>query len=135
MKTEVAKKVYIESKKPIATLILALITAYSLTVTVFITYSLLIRYSKISENSISLVVTAVTLISVMIAGFDTARGVKRNGWIWGMFAGFIYSLILVIIGVIVSKGFEFDLNTLFLLILSIAGGGLGGIIGVNFAQK
>jgi putative membrane protein (TIGR04086 family) len=78
-----------------------------------------------------LVVTVTCLIAVIVAGFDAAKGAESRGWLWGITAGFVYAVILAVIGVWLNKGFVVDSRTVTLGILSLAGGGFGGVFGIN----
>ncbi len=108
-----------------------ILAAYGITAVVLIAYALLITYASFTGQNLPLVVTITSLISVIVAGFDAAKGAPSKGWLWGIVAGLIYALILVSIGVWVNKGFAMDSRTITLMVLSVAGGGLGGVIGIN----
>jgi len=108
--------------------------AYAITAIAFLAYALLITYTNMSEHNLPAVVAITTLLSVMVAGFDAARGAVRRGWLWGMGAGLAYVLILTIIMVTVLPAFAADGRTLLTIVLGIAGGGLGGIFGINLKK-
>jgi putative membrane protein (TIGR04086 family) len=127
MKTEVAK----ESSRLIA-LLSGVLIAYAITCIIFLGYSMLITYTSMSGENIQLVAAAATLISVIVAGFDSARGADTKGWFWGIMAGFVYAIIFLIIMTVVTKGFALDSRTIILIVLALAGGGLGGVVGINF---
>jgi len=112
-----------------------LAVAYAITCIVFIAYAILITYTNTSMDSLPLVVTVTSVISSIVAGYDAAKAALRRGWLWGLFAGFLYALVLVIIGYWVGQGFSFDLRTTTTLLLAVAGGGLGGVIGINFSKR
>lgn len=107
---------------------------YAITCLVFITYAVLLTYTSITEENISLVVTITSIVSVLVAGFDAARGATSKGWLWGIIAGFIYAVILVVIMTWVQGRLILDSRTISVLILSLAGGGLGGVIGINLKK-
>ncbi|GHU52809.1 membrane protein [Clostridia bacterium] len=105
--------------------------AYALSCTIFIGYALLLTYSKVTSESMHLVVSITGILSVFIAGYDAARGAKNRGWLWGLIAGALYAFILSIIGMWATNGNFLDARTATLFVLCIAGGGLGGVIGIN----
>ncbi len=123
-----------EKNSQIASLVNGVMIAYAITCLVFITYALLITYSSFTGENVSIVVTVTSLISVIVAGYDAAKGAKSHGWLWGMCAGLVYALILAFIGAWLNRGFVFDGRTFILIILSIAGGGLGGVVGINLKK-
>ena len=133
---EHSKKVVVtEEKSRFFNLFSGVMIAYAITCVIFIGYALLLTYTSITEKDIGLVVTITTIISALVAGFDAAKGAKEKGWFWGIIAGLLYAIILLAIGAWVSKGFLFDARSVSLLILSLAGGGLGGVLGINLKSK
>ncbi len=108
--------------------------AYAITCIVFIAYALLLTYSNISEKYIPVVVIVTCIISVMVAGFDAAKSAESKGWLWGIIAGLIYVSILILIGLWVKKDIAFEAKAVTLLIISLAGGGLGGMFGINLKK-
>ncbi|MCL2356271.1 MAG: TIGR04086 family membrane protein [Defluviitaleaceae bacterium] len=122
------------SKNQIKHLTLGVLIAYAVTAIVFLGYAILITYTNVSERSIPLVVAITTVLSVMIAGFDAARGAENRGWLWGMVAGLVYVLILAGIMLVFLPGFPVDMRTIIICVLGIAGGGLGGVFGINLKR-
>ncbi len=132
---ELSKKLVTDEKdNRITKLIMGVLVGYAITCIIFLGYSMLITYTSLTEDKIPLVVAATSLISVIVAGFDAAKGAENKGWFWGIMAGLIYAIILVMIMSLVLKGFYFDTRTATIIVLSIAGGGLGGVVGINFKK-
>ena len=130
-----AKTVVTEEKKPqIIRLLSGVMIAYAITCIAFIGYAILLTYSSVTEQNISLVVTVVSIISVIVAGFDAAKGAENRGWMWGIGAGILYAVILLMIGAWVNRGFLSDTRSLTLMIICIAGGGFGGVLGINLKK-
>jgi len=123
-----------ESKSQIKQLAFGVMWGYAITCIVFLAYAMLITYTQMSERNLPMVIAVTTLLSVMVAGFDAAKGAAQRGWLWGMGAGFIYVAVLGIIMVILLPGFFVDGRTVTVTVLSIAGGGLGGILGINLRR-
>ncbi len=105
--------------------------AYAVTLIVFIIYSIILTYTDTTEENLSTVIMITVVVSVLISGFDTARGVKNKGLIWGLVAGFTYSAIMIIVGFCIVPDYKLSVNSLINLVLGLAGGGFGGIIGIN----
>lgn len=120
-----------EKGSRLSALVSGVLVAYAITSIVLIGYAVLITYASFTGQNLPLVVTVTSLFSVIVAGFDAAKGAENKGWFWGIVAGFIYAVILAAIGVWVNKGFTVDSRTVTLLVLSVAGGGLGGVAGIN----
>ena len=123
-----------ENKSQIKQLAFGVMIGYAITCIIFLAYTMLITYTQMSERNLPMVIAVTTLLSVMIAGFDAAKGATSRGWLWGMAAGFIYVVSLVIIMVVLVPGFFADTRTITVAVLSIAGGGLGGILGINIRK-
>ena len=122
------------SGKQFKHLAIGVLMAFAITCIVFLAYAMLITYTDMSERNLPVVVAITTLLSVMVAGFDAAKGATNRGWLWGMGAGLIYVLILAIIMVILLPTFAVDGRTFTVAILGLAGGGLGGILGINLKK-
>jgi len=123
------------TSKSVKHLIIGVLMGYAITAIVFLGYAMLITYTEMSERSLHTVVAVTTLLSVLVAGFDAARGATYKGWLWGMGAGFLYIAVLAIIMMILLPHFGVDGRTLLILALAIVGGGLGGILGINLKKQ
>ena len=135
MRKEIANSLVTEeNKSQIKQLIIGVLMGYAITSIIFLAYAMLITYTQMSERNLPVVVAVTTLLSVMIAGFDAAKGAPQRGWLWGMGAGFIYVAVLAVIMVVMIPGFLVDGRTVTVVVLSIAGGGLGGILGINIRK-
>jgi len=110
------------------------IMAYAITGIAFLAYAMLVTYTNMSERNMPTVVAITTLLSVMVAGFDAAKGAPRRGWLWGMGAGAIYVLIMAMIMIGMLPDFAADSRTLTTILIGVAGGGLGGILGINLRK-
>ena len=118
-------------KLGIKSLFSGVMIGYAITLIVFITYAILLTYTNLSEDNIVMVVTTTSVISVLVAGFDAARTQAKKGWLWGLAAGLMYGGLLIFAMAIFNGGTISIARSLSLLALSLAGGGLGGVIGIN----
>lgn len=116
--TQTTKK---ESEWRVIGILKAIVVAYAITAILFIGLALLLTYTSMPESSIRVIVIITTIISTLVAGYDTAKGAKSRGWFWGMCAGIAYGLVLVLINGIIIKDLALTGNTLTLFIM--AGGG------------
>ncbi|MDR1067239.1 MAG: TIGR04086 family membrane protein [Clostridiales bacterium] len=120
-----------EKESRLSAILSGILIAYAITCTILIGYAILITYASLTGQNMPLVVTVTCLASVITAGFDAAKGAESKGWLWGIAAGLVYAAILAVIGVWLNKGFVIDSRTVTLAILSVAGGGFGGVLGIN----
>ncbi len=118
---------------PVA-IISGVLIACAITAISIIGCAILLTYTAFTENSLPLVITISCAVSAVVAGFDVAKAAENKGWLWGIIAGAIFAIILIFIEVWISGEVSLDGRTVTLLILSLAGGGLGGIIGINFKK-
>jgi len=121
--------------KQIKALVIGVLVGYAITCIVFLGYSMLITYTGMTERNLPMVVAVTTLLSVMVAGFDAAKAADNRGWLWGMAAGLVYILILIGLMMGVLHRFAVDTRTITSIVLALAGGGMGGILGINMKKK
>lgn len=107
------------------------VIAYLITTISFITYGLLLTYTNITGEKLQLVVMLTTVLSVFVGGFLASRSVSKRGLVYGMLVGFLYALIMIMIGFCVMPIIKFTSKMVMLLVLSISAGGISGIIGIN----
>jgi len=124
-----------DKKSQIKNLIVGLLMGYAITCIVFLGYSMLITYTDVSESSLPMVVALTTLLSVLVAGFDAARGASQRGWLWGMWAGLAYVVIMAIIMMVILRSFMVDGRTITVIALALAGGAVGGMLGINVKKS
>ena len=122
------------NKNPIIAMLVGLGIAYAMTAIIFILYAILITYTSISEKNLEIVVMITVVLSVLIAGFDSARAATSRGWLWGMGAGALYAIIMLCIGLCISPEIQLGAKTIMTIVLSLAGGGIGGILGINIKK-
>ncbi len=105
--------------------------AYGITCIFFITYGLVLTYTNVSEQSLPMVALVCTAISSAVAGYDWAKCRKKRGFMMGLAAGLVYTVILFIVTALASDTFTVGMSKLMTIIVALAGGGIGGILGVN----
>ena len=121
-------------KGQIHALATGVLIAYAVTCIAFIGCALALTYTNLSENTVPLIIAITCVVSVFIAGFDASRVSEKNGWLWGLAAGAVYVFILFCILAWISRGFVIDARKVTLLVLSLASGGAGGVLGINFKK-
>lgn len=122
------------TKNQVKHLGIGILMAYAITAIVLLGYAILITYTNVSERSLPMVVAVTTVLSVMVAGFDAARAAEQRGWAWGMLAGLVYVLIMAVFMAVMLPEFAVGMRTFTTFVLAVAGGGLGGIFGINMRK-
>lgn len=108
--------------------------AYAITCIVFIAFGILLTYTGVSEDKVPLAALICTAVSSAVAGFDWAKCAASRGILWGVLAGAVYGVILFLLQFLAGNGVLFDTAKLTMLLVAMAGGGIGGIIGINMKK-
>lgn len=101
------------------------------TVILVIFIALISYFANMNEKLISVLLFSSSVLSTLLGAFFVTKNISENGLIHGMFVGFGYYLIILAASVVVRKAFVFNVNMLTMFIADLAGGMLGGILGIN----
>ena len=109
--------------------------------TVFISYivsfvllfgaALLATLNSMSDMGISVLANVVTALGTMFSGFAAGRHFSGKGLFFGAGCGVVYTVVLCIVGNIVSGELNFGIPFLTALLIGILCGAVGGIAGIN----
>lgn len=113
-----------------ASILKGLGVAFGITCLVFVICALILTYTEADDSFIGIVSTVCTAVSALCAGKIWASALGKRGLISGAFAGIVYGIILLAISV-VSGGGPLSMGAGICLVIAAAGGGIGGILGVN----
>ena len=108
-----------------------LLISFVITLIGIFIFSLILTYSNISESTIPMVIIAISFVSILIGSTISTRKVRKNGMINGGLIGGIYILMLYLISSIINTGFNVNIYTIFMIVLGILAGLVGGILGIN----
>ncbi len=106
---------------------IALIT----TVLLLLIFSIILTYTNIDEKVINPVIMIVTAISILLGSSLGNIKIKKNGLINGGTIGAIYIITIYLISSILNWKFSLNIQSIFMIIIAIVFGILGGILGVN----
>ena len=112
-------------------LVRGMAVAFAITCIIFIGFGILLTYTELTEESLPLVALVCTALSAAAAGYDWAACMKQKGILWGLAAGAVYTVLLYLITSLASDRFALELSGVMTLIVALAGGAVGGILGVN----
>ena len=110
-------------------LFIALIT----TIMFLVFFSLLLRFTSLSESKQPLFNNIIMIISIVISSIYSAIKIKEKGWIIGGIVGFLYYLIIILFNFFLIKGDTSNIIFLSKLILSTVIGTISGVIGINLS--
>ena len=106
---------------------IALIT----TVLLLLIFSIILTYTNIDEKVINPVIMIVTAISILLGSSLGNIKIKKNGLINGGTIGAIYIVTIYLISSNLNWKFSLNIQSIFMIIIAIVFGILGGILGVN----
>ena len=106
---------------------IALIT----TVLLLLIFSIILTYTNIDEKVINPVIMIVTAISILLGSSLGNIKIKKNGLINGGTIGAIYIVTIYLISSILNWKFSLNIQSIFMIIIAIVFGILGGILGVK----
>ena len=116
-------------------IIINILLCFVFTLFWLVIFAVIITYTNFPDRLISPVVVILTVISIMLAAFLTARRRSTGGWHTGALTGILYMMILYCIGSIIYNNVAFGANTFAMFLLGILSGMFGGILGVNLKKK
>lgn len=89
---------------------------------------------QVSAAVVTPMAMGVLAVAALVGGFVTARLSRERGLLYGAACGLLLFLVVAVIGLAVMR--EIRGTTLFLkLALTVGGGALGGILGVNVGRR
>ena len=124
-------KVVDNTNRNYMTILKGVLISFILTLVLVFIFALILTYSNLQESAIFPAILLITAISILIGSSISTIKLKKNGILNGGIIGLIYILLLYLISSIVGTGFALNLNSILIMLAGIAGGMLGGIVGVN----
>ena len=94
--------------------------------------SIILTYTNVSESIITVSVIVISALSILIGSIISALNINKNGIVNGALVGAIYMITIYLLSSIFVSGFEMNMQSAIMIIVSIFAGMIGGIIGVNF---
>ena len=105
--------------------------SFIFTLVLFFLFSLVLRFTNVSDNIIPGIVLLISILSILCGSAICTKNAQNQGWLWGSSIGGAYAVILYIISSLTLTGFSFPLTTFYLILGYIAIGAIGGIVGIN----
>lgn len=112
-------------------LIRGMAVAFAITCIIFIGFGILLTYTELSEKNLPMVSLICTALSAAAAGYDWAACMQKRGILWGLTAGAVYAVLLYLITGLAADRFILALSVVMTLVVAMAAGAIGGILGVN----
>lgn len=106
--------------------------AFLITLISLLIVSIILTYTNVSENIITVAVIVISALSIFIGSIISAVNINKNGILNGSLVGAIYMITIYLLSSIFVSGFGMNIQAIVMIIASIIAGMVGGIIGVNF---
>jgi putative membrane protein (TIGR04086 family) len=107
---------------------------YGFSLICFLILALLVTFTRLSEGIVPMVTQAIIIMGLTISGAGAAMRAKSRGWLYGIICGILFIGIVVIVSWIAVDGFTFDKYVLSKVLLGVAVGAIGGMIGINLIR-
>ena len=92
--------------------------------------ALVFHIFSLPEGAIPWVSAILCYIAAFFSGYLAAKGVKRKGFLKGLWAGVLFVVVYLIVALVMQSQIKIW-NTIILLVLSV----FGGIVGINQKTK
>ncbi|EKN64937.1 TIGR04086 family membrane protein [Schinkia azotoformans] len=122
------------AKNSFAAILYGVITTFVIVLTSSIVLSLLLRFTKIQESSLTWVILTLSFLALFIGGFVSGGKGKQKGWFVGGGTGVLFTLLIFLVqflGYQTSFSIEQMSYHIGYIIIAV----LGGVIGVNITGK
>lgn len=107
--------------------------AFIISIIGFIIFAGILTCTNVKENIIPSVVIIISLISLLIGSYISARKIKKRGIINGAIVGIIYIISIYILSSISLVGFSLNVYSIIMIIGAVIAGMIGGVAGVNLS--
>ncbi len=109
----------------------AVFVSYIISLLLLFAGALIATFGAFSDITVRIIANIVTALGTLIAGFMAGRHFSGKGIFFGAGCGIIYTLLLCIIGNIISGNINTGASFLTAMIIGILCGAVGGIAGIN----
>lgn len=106
--------------------------AYIITLICLITYNGLLTFTNMSGESIAMATSVITTASAAFGGFYASKKIQEKGLLYGILVGLLYIVCLMVVVFLAKDSFEFEITSIYKVLLTSLAGGIGGVLGVNF---
>lgn len=121
------KKLNLSSR--ITFILKCLLIAYLITTGLLLLLALMLYRFGLSEKIVSISIIAIYIIVTFLSGFLAGKREGSRKFLWGLFMGGLYFIILVVVSLIVNHGMAEVSGNFFTVFLLCCGSGmLGGMI-------
>lgn len=129
------EKINLDSAVGVMAIVKYIGLSYLMTFIIFAILALMLCFTEFPESMIGSAVVVTTIISIMFGGTCIARRARSKGWLNGSLIGLFYMFILFLLSSITTTGFKVDKYVLIMMLVGIAAGAVGGVVGINLKRR
>lgn len=119
----------IHINRNVLTVLKCLLLSYVLTGVLLLLLAFLLYQFKFSENIVSVCIIIIYIGVTFLAGFVLGKRMEKRKFLWGLLAGGLYFLILILISLLVNQSVGDVTGDFFsTLLLCLGSGMLGGML-------
>ncbi len=116
---------------PPAAVLKGIILALALSVVLLFVAALLLYFTAVSEKITPYLVFGISLVAIISGSSYSGRKIGIKGWLYGGITGFVFVVLMLVIGLFVLDDVSLAWNWLTKLFLGFIFGAAGGMWGVN----
>lgn len=107
----------------------SLLFSYLLSGILLVVISFALYRFRLKESQIQMAVILVYILSCVLSGFLTGKGIRRQRFLCGLLSGILYFAILLAVSVLLEKGIAPSVRQMATVLAICAGSGiLGGVL-------
>lgn len=109
--------------------------AYMITIIFLLITAVLITHTNIGVDKEKIIIITGIILATFIAGTDTAKGEKKDGWKWGIIGALLYAVIYFTIAALTAEAsLLLCTNAFVMLCVMVCSGAVGGMLGINMKK-
>lgn len=114
--------------------LIAAAIAIALSLIAFLVLALIWMGGDMEEGTANVIVQIIKVVSLLVAGILAARFNRGNGWINGIAAGFVYTVLAWIVLILFIQWTAAGQRVWIDLLIALGAGAAGGMIGMVFTR-
>ena len=110
-------------------LLIALVISYLITGVATMVAAFFVYKMELGDKAIIVITSLIYSLASLSGGIYVGGKVEKKKLFSGMLLGLIYSIVIVLVGICVSKGgLEYSRDILLMFIISVISGGMGSLM-------
>lgn len=134
-KMKVNANTKLQKNNNIINLLIGTLTSIIITLVTLFIYALVLTKTNVSETTIYPVILIIIAISIFIGAIISCTKLKKFGMLNGGLIALMYISIVYTLSSVMYTGFNLNLKSTIIIVISIIIGSIGGVIGINVKKK